>query len=258
MNIKKLFDLTGRKAIVTGGGRGLGEQIAYALSEAGADVIVCSRRIEACELVANNIREELGKISHAIALDVSDPNSVQLVVEKSLELFGQIDILVNNAGISWGAPVFDMPLEKWNQVINVNATGTFLMTQALGKGMIERGYGRIINIASVAGLFGIDAEIMSAVGYHASKGAVIALTKDLAVKWASQGVTVNAIAPGFFPTKMSNAVLQHNGEKIRSSIPMGRFGDDQDIKGIAVYLASQASAYMTGQVLLVDGGSSAM
>ncbi|MHB1682939.1 MAG: SDR family oxidoreductase [Bacilli bacterium] len=258
MRVQELLDLTGKKALITGGGRGLGEQMSFALAEAGADVIVCSRRLEACAEVAQNIVSATGRSAHALALDVADPASVGQAVDEALSLFGQIDILINNAGVSWGADVFSMPLEKWNRVLAVNATGSFLMAQALGRGMVERGWGRVINVASIAGLFGIDPDIMNAVGYHASKGAVIALTRDLAVKWAPHGVTVNAIAPGFFPSRMSQGVLVHGGEKILAGTPMRRFGGEHDLKGLVVYLASEASAYMTGQILPIDGGASAV
>jgi NAD(P)-dependent dehydrogenase (short-subunit alcohol dehydrogenase family) len=258
MHITELFNLQGKKALVTGGGRGLGEQIAMGLAEAGADVIVCSRKVEACEEVAREIRERTGREAYALALDVSDPASVEAATAQALELFGQIDILVNNAGISWGAPVFEMPLDKWEKVMAVNATGSFLMTQKLARGMVERGWGRVINVASVAGLYGTDPDVMQAVGYHASKGAVIAMTRDLAVKFGPHGVTVNAVAPGFFPTKMSVGVLAHGGDKVLAGTPMGRYGGDDELKGAVVYLASHASSYTTGQVLVVDGGASAL
>jgi gluconate 5-dehydrogenase len=258
MHVMELFSLQGKRALVTGGGRGLGEQIARALAEAGADVIICSRRVENCEQVAQEIRDATGQRAHALTLDVTDPASVERVAAQAEELFGGIDILVNNAGVSWGAKFFDMPLEKWNEVLNVNATGVFLMTQALAKGMVKRKNGRIVNIASVAGLLGTDPGVMHAVGYHASKGAVVAMTRDLAVKFARSGVTVNAIAPGFFPSQMTEAVMKYAGERILSGVPMKRFGGEHDLKGLAVYLASDASAYMTGQVLALDGGATAL
>jgi len=258
MNVRELLNLEGQKALVTGGGRGLGEQIARGLAEAGADVVLCSRKVEACEDVAREIREATGRQAYAVALDVADPASVQAAVAAAEALVGPLDILVNNAGISWGAHELEMPLEKWNQVMAVNATGTFLMCQAVGRGMLERGRGRVINISSVAGLFGTDPAVMNAVGYHASKGAVIAMTRDLAVKWGAQGVTVNAIAPGFFPTKMSQAVIHHGQDKMLAAIPMKRFGNEDELKGLVVYLASAASSYVTGQVFVVDGGASAL
>jgi len=258
MNVHQLLDLTGKRALVTGGGRGLGEQFAVALAEAGADVVVCSRKVEACQQVAAEIAANTGRKTMAVALDLGKPEQIPEVAERITSEFGSIDILVNNAGISWGAPLFEMPLEKWNQVMAVNATASFLMVQQFGKAMVAKGWGRIINVASVAGLFGIDADVMQAIGYHASKGAVIAMTRDLAAKLGPHGVTVNAIAPGFFPTKMSGGILAHGGDKVLAVTPVKRFGGSDDLKGIAVYLASEASAYMTGQVLVVDGGASAL
>lgn len=256
MHIQELFNLSGKVAIVTGGGRGLGEQIAVGLAEAGADVVVCSRKQAACDEVAEQIRS-LGRKSLSIACDVTVPEDVQRVVDETISTFGKIDILVNNSGISWGAPVEEYPLEKFNQVLNVNVTGAFLMSQAAGRHMLEQKYGKIINIASVAGLVGSDPRVMNAIGYNASKGAVISFTKDLAVKWARKGITVNALAPGFFPSKMSNALLERFGDKILEGTPMGRFGGEDDLKGAALFLASDASAFVTGQVIPVDGGATA-
>jgi NAD(P)-dependent dehydrogenase (short-subunit alcohol dehydrogenase family) len=258
MNVRDLLDLSGRTALITGGGRGLGEQMATALAEAGATVVVCSRKLEACSEVAAQIASATQRKTHAFALDVSNPESIAALAEQVHNQVGQVDILVNNAGISWGADALQMPLEKWNQVMAVNATGSFLMTQQFANGMIQRGWGRIVNVASIAGIAGCDPRVMHAIGYHASKGAVVAMTKDLAVKWAHQGVTVNAIAPGFFPTKMSSGVLQQVGDTILDATPMRRFGGEDDLKGIVVYLASQASSYMTGQIIAVDGGTTAM
>ncbi|WP_018133303.1 SDR family oxidoreductase [Effusibacillus pohliae] len=257
MHIQELFRLNGKVAIVTGGGRGLGEQIAVGLAEAGADVVVCSRKKEACDEVAQQLRA-MGRKSLAIACDVTDPEDVERVVRETKEAFGNIDILVNNSGISWGAPTEEYPLEKFKQVLNVNVTGVFLMSQAVGREMIAQQYGRIVNIASVAGLVGSDPRYMNAIGYNASKGAVIAFTRDLAIKWARHGITVNALAPGFFPSKMSNPLLQKFGEQIRERTPLGRFGGEDDLKGAAVFLASDAAKYITGQVLAVDGGVTAI
>lgn len=257
VNVRELLSLQGKKALVTGGGRGLGEQMARGLAEAGADVVLCSRKRDACAEVAKDIAQGTGREVLALSLDVADRESVRLVCAEAERQFGRIDILVNNAGISWGAPELDMPLEKWEQVMRVNATGAFLMAQELGRGMVAREYGRVINIASIAGFLGTDPEVMNAVGYHASKGAVIALTRDLAVKWARRGVTVNAVAPGFFPSKMSKPLLEKSADKILARVPMGRFGGEGDLKGLVVYLASDASSYVTGQVFAVDGGLSA-
>jgi len=178
-------------------------------------------------------------------------------VQETLGVHGHIDILVNNAGISWGAPPELMPLEKWRAVLDVNATGLFIVSQVIARHMIERKRGRIINIASIAGLRGSRPDVLSAAGYSASKGAVIALTRDLACQWAAHGITVNALAPGFFPTRLSEGVIKEHGERILDGIPMGRLGEPDDIKGVVVFLASSAGAYVTGQVLSVDGGATA-
>jgi NAD(P)-dependent dehydrogenase (short-subunit alcohol dehydrogenase family) len=257
MHIKQLFDLTGKVAIVTGGGRGLGQQIAEGFAEAGAHVVVCSRKLEACEEVREGLKK-LGVESLALKCDVSNPEDVRNVVERTVEKFGRIDILVNNSGASWGAPVEEMPLEAWQKVMNVNVTGTFLMSQAVGKVMLEQNYGKIINIASVAGLKGSNPKVMNAIGYNTSKGAVITFTKDLAVKWGPKGIYVNAIAPGFFPTKMSKGLLDLGGEAILEGTPLRKFGSDTDMKGVALFLASPASDFVTGDVLVVDGGAHAM
>lgn len=171
--------------------------------------------------------------------------------------FGRIDILVNNSGTSWGAPALDMPEDKWDKVMDINLKAVFLFSQAVGKIMVEQKSGKIINIASIAGMGGQDPLVMDAIGYSASKGAVITLTKDLAVKMAPYNVHVNAIAPGFFPTKMAKAILDYSGEKILERTPAGRFGSDDDIKGPALFLASNASNYVYGHVLVVDGGTTA-
>ncbi|WP_223587788.1 SDR family oxidoreductase [Neobacillus bataviensis] len=257
MHVQKLFDLTGKVAIVTGGGRGLGQQIAEGFAEAGANVVVCSRKLEACEEVAEGLRK-LGVESFALKCDVSNPEDVKNVVEQTVERFGRIDILVNNSGASWGAPVEEMPLEAWQKVMNVNVTGTFLMSQAVGKVMIEQKAGKIINIASVAGLQGSNPKYMNAIGYNSSKGAVITFTKDLAVKWGPHGIYVNAIAPGFFPTKMSKGLLDQGGEAILEGTPLRKFGTDTDLKGVALFLAAPASDFVTGDIVVVDGGAHAM
>lgn len=254
MHVKDLFDLTGKVAIVTGGGRGLGQQIAEGFAEAGANVVVCSRNLEACEEVSEQLRK-LGVESLAIQCDITKPEDVQNVVDKTKEKFGCIDILVNNSGASWGAPVEEMPLDAWQKVINVNVTGTFLMSQAVGRVMLEQQSGKIINIASVAGLKGSNPKYMNAIGYNSSKGAVITFTKDLAAKWGPSGIYVNAIAPGFFPTKMSKGLLEVGGEGILEGTPLRKFGSETDLKGVALFLAAPASDFITGDVLVVDGGA---
>ncbi|MFK9120096.1 SDR family oxidoreductase [Peribacillus frigoritolerans] len=256
MKVTDLFNLTGKTAIITGGGRGLGAQIATGFAEAGANVVLCSRKKEACDEVASQI-QKLGVRALSFKCDITNPSDVQEVVNETYREFGVIDILVNNSGASWGAPAVDMPLEAWQKVMNVNVTGTFIMSQTTGRVMIEQGHGKIINIASVAGLGGTDPRVLDTVGYNTSKGAVITLTKDLAVKWGQHNINVNAIAPGFFPTKMTKGVLEQGKNPILDSTPLKRFGSDDDLKGAAVFLASKASDFVTGNILIVDGGSHA-
>lgn len=255
VNVKQLFDLTGRVAIITGGSIGLGRQMAEGLAEMGAAVVLCARKQERCQQAAEEL-QRLGNKTIALACDVKSQSSVREMVEATLAQLKRIDILVNNAGISWGAPVETMSLDDWTKVIETNLTGTFLCAQAVGEVMIGQGRGKIINIASVAGLGGAPPEV-PAIGYHASKGGVIAFTKDLACKWAPHNIQVNALAPGWFPTHMSGRVLQRHGELFLSHIPMRRFGNDHDLKGAAVFLASAASDYVTGHTLVVDGGQTA-
>jgi NAD(P)-dependent dehydrogenase (short-subunit alcohol dehydrogenase family) len=255
VNVKQLFDLTGRVAIITGGSIGLGRQMAEGLAEMGSNLVVCARQAERCHQAAVEL-QQLGVKAISLACDVKSQTSVQEVVDATLSQFGRIDILINNAGISWGAPVEEMRLEDWNKVIETNLTGTFLCAQLVGKIMIRQGWGKIINIASIAGLGGAPPEL-PAIGYHASKGGVISFTKDLACKWAVHNVQVNAIAPGWFPTHMSNRVLERHKALFLAHIPLRRFGNEHDLKGAAVFLASDASNYITGHVLVVDGGQSA-
>ncbi|GAB3043587.1 SDR family oxidoreductase [Virgibacillus ainsalahensis] len=256
MSVLDLFKLDGKTAIVTGGGRGLGAQIAQGFAEAGANVVLCSRKLETCEEMSNELKK-LGVDSLAFACDVSNPDDVKKVVEGTLGHFGSIDILVNNSGATWGAPVLDMPFEAWQKVINVNITGTFLMSQEVGKTMMKQKAGKIINIASVAGFGGTDPRYMDTIGYNTSKGAVMTFTKDLAVKWGQHNINVNAIAPGFFPTKMSRGLLEKGEEKILEGTPLNRLGNDADLQGAALFLASKASDFVSGDILAVDGGSHA-
>jgi NAD(P)-dependent dehydrogenase (short-subunit alcohol dehydrogenase family) len=250
------FDLTGKTAIVTGGGKGIGFQMAEGLAEAGANVVLCARQAERCEQAAAEL-ERLGVRALGLGCDVRDPEQVQAVVARTVGDFGAVDILVNNAGTVWGAPPEDMPLEGWQKVVDVNLTGVFLFSQAAGRAMIDGSGGTIVNIASVAGLHGSPPEITNTVVYHATKGGVIAFTRDLAYKWARNGIRVNAIAPGWFPSDMANFVLDRMGEELKQHIPLGRFGGSSDLKGPVVFLASDASAYVTGHTLVVDGGQSA-
>jgi NAD(P)-dependent dehydrogenase (short-subunit alcohol dehydrogenase family) len=256
MNIQELFSLKGKTAIVTGGGRGLGQQIAEAYAEAGANVVVCSRNLEACQQISETLKEK-GVRSLALKCDVANQDDIQQVVDETIKEFGRIDILVNNSGVSWGAPALEMPADKWDKVMDINLKAVFLFSQAVGKVMVEQRSGKIINIASIAGMGGQDPTVMDAIGYSSSKGAVIAFTKDLAVKLAPFNIHVNAIAPGFFPTKMASPVLSYSGEKILERTPAGRFGSEDDMKGPALFLASGASDYVFGHVLVVDGGTTA-
>jgi NAD(P)-dependent dehydrogenase (short-subunit alcohol dehydrogenase family) len=256
VDARELFDLTGRTAIVTGGGSGIGRHMAQALAEGGANVVLCARKVERCEQAAAEIAG-LGVQTLALRCDVREPDDVHEVVERTRDEFGRIDILVNNAGTAWGAPPEDTPLHGWQKVIDVNLTGVFLFAQAAGRAMIADGQGgKIVNIASVAGLGGAPAEVMNAIPYHASKGGVIAFTRDLACKWARHGINVNAIAPGWFPSEMSRLVLERNPELV-DRIPLRRFGGTDDLKGAILFLSSPASEYVTGHTLVVDGGQSA-
>jgi NAD(P)-dependent dehydrogenase (short-subunit alcohol dehydrogenase family) len=255
MNVKQLFDLTGRVAIITGGSIGLGRQMAEGLAEMGANLVLCARKKERCEQAAEDL-QKLGAKTLALACDVKNPADIHEVVDATMAQFGRIDILINNAGTSWGAPVEEMRLEHWNKVIETNLTGTFLFSQAVGKIMIGQRRGKIINIASVAGLRGASPEFQ-AIGYHASKGGVIIFTKDLACKWGIHNIQVNSIAPGWFPTNMSQVLIERNRDTFLKTIPLRRFGNDHDLKGAAAFLASDASDFVTGHVLVVDGGQSA-
>ena len=257
MDTLDLFRLDGKTAIVTGGGRGLGRYMAGALSDAGANVALCSRKIEPLEEVQEEIVARGGK-ALAVECDVTNPEDVEKVVREAGEAFGSVDVLVNNSGATWGAPAAEMPLEKFDQVVQVNVRGTFLMSQAVGRRMIERGSGgTIINISSIAGLLGGDPDYMQTVGYNTSKGAIISMTRDLATSWAPHDITVNAIAPGWFPTRMSGGLIENFEDKMLSGIPLHRFGNPEDLKGVVVFLASPAAAYITGQTIAVDGGATA-
>lgn len=256
MHVNQLFDCTGKVAMITGGGRGLGLTIAKALAEVGASIVVCSRRLSDCEQAADEIRG-LGVRARATACDVTHPEEIDRTVAAAIHEFGTIDILVNNSGTSWGAPALEMPVEAWDKVVETNLKGTFLVSQRVAREMIAQGGGSILNIASIAGLQGFQETGLDAVGYSASKAGVIGLTRDLAVKWAGYAIRVNAIAPGFFPTKMTDVILQEHGEFLKERTPLGRFGQADDIKGVVVLLASRAASYITGSVIVVDGGMTA-
>ena len=254
MSVLDLFRLDGRTAIVTGGGRGLGAYMAEALSEAGANLVLCSRKKEACDEVAAELQGRGGK-ALSLGCDVSSEEEVEEVVAAAVERFGGVEILVNNSGITWGAPAVEMPAEKFERVLAVNVLGTFLMARAVAKRLIERGEGgSIVNIASVAAFKGSRPGSIETAGYNASKGAVVSLTRALAGSWGQYGIRVNAIAPGWFPTRMSRGVLDAKGDEFLKGIPLNRFGGPDDIKGIALLLASDAGAYITGETVVVDGG----
>lgn len=255
-DLRELFSLDGRVAVVTGGSRGLGLEMAEGLGQAGARVVVAARRVEWLTTAAARLSAAgIDALTHIC--DVTIPEQAKGLVQQALAHYGGLDILVNNAGVSWGAPFEEMPLEHWRRVLETNLTGAFLVTQAALPHMKARGYGKIINIASVLGLVAVPPEILDAAGYTASKGALIALTRDLAVKSARFGIRVNAVAPGFFPTRMSQNVLLRARPAIEAATPLGRLGQEGDLKGVVVFLASRASDYVTGQVIPVDGGLSA-
>jgi NAD(P)-dependent dehydrogenase (short-subunit alcohol dehydrogenase family) len=249
--------LEGRVALVTGGSRGIGKAIALGLAADGADVAINYRRDEEAARETVGEVEGLGRKAAAYQASIDDVDADQAMVDDVLTTFGHVDILVNNAGRAWVAPVATMAVEDWRRVLEVNLTGAFLCAQAAGKVMIAQGGGKIINIASVAGLGGARPEVLDSIAYNTSKGGLINFTRDLAVKWGRYKINVNAIAPGWFPSRMSSAVVDRFGERLARDIPLGRIGGDDDLKGAVVYLASRASDYITGQILAVDGGATA-
>ena len=254
-HIRDLFDLSGRVALVTGGSRGLGREMAEGLAEAGASLMLVARREQWLTPAVAEMKTA-GFHCEGMVCDVSKPDQVDAVVARTLELFDGIYILVNNAGVTWGAPVEDMPFEKWQAVLDVNLTGAFLFSQRVGRVMLARGGGSIINVASVAGLKGMAEYGPSTVGYVASKGGLIAMTRELAARWGRRGIRVNAIAPGYFPSRMTERVLAQIQDRVEERTPLGRVGRAGELKGVAVFLASPASTFITGQTIVVDGGAS--
>ncbi len=254
----KLFDLGGKVALVTGGSRGLGLQIAEALGEAGAKVMLTSRKAADLEQAAARLADR-GIDGRWVAADASDPAEIARVVDETLQRLGDVDILVNNAGAAWGAPAEDHPLEAWDKLMDLNVRAMFLMSQQVGKrSMIPRRHGRIVNVASIAGLGGNPAH-MTTLAYNTSKGAAVNFTRALAGEWGQYGITVNALAPGFFPSKMTRATLDHYGtDTLAARAPLNRLGDDDDLKGAVLLFASAAGKHITGQVLAIDGGVSAI
>lgn len=255
-SIEELFSLKGRVAIVTGASRGLGKEAAEGLAEAGAKIVLAARREQWLTPTAEEFRKS-GFDCLACLCDVADDAQVRALVSKTLEHFGRIDVLVNNAGISWGASYEEMPIDAWHKVLNTNVIGTQLMTRAVLPSMKKQGYGKIINVASIMGLVGVPKEILEASSYTASKGAILALTRELAVNYAADGIRVNAVAPGFFPTRLSAGVIERAEERIKQSTPLGRVGEDGEMKGAILFLAAPASDYITGQTIAVDGGMTA-
>jgi NAD(P)-dependent dehydrogenase (short-subunit alcohol dehydrogenase family) len=257
-SVQKLFDLSGKTALITGGSRGLGLQIAEALGEAGARIMITARKAAELEEATAHLQAR-GIDTRWVAADGSDALQIQNVCDQAMERMGQVDILVNNAGATWGAAAEDYPLEAWDKVMNLNIRGIFLMSQAVGRAsMIPRRQGRIINVASIAGLSGSH-ESIKFIAYGTSKGAVVNFTRSLAGEWGPYGITVNALAPGFFPSKMTKGILaEHGVDNMAAKAPLKRIGDDDDLKGAALLFASQAGKHITGQILAVDGGVSAI
>lgn len=247
------FNFAGEVALVTGGSRGLGLEIAQAFGAAGATVVITARR-EQWLMEAEKTLKEQGITVHALTCDVADAASVEHCVQQALALCGKIDILVNNAGLTWGAPAENMPLERWRQVLDANITGTFLMSQVVGRHMLERNKGAVVNIASIAGLGGGQ---LNTVGYNASKAAVINLTRALAIEWATRNIRVNCIAPGLFRTRMSEAIVERATPIINQVIPLGRIGKPGELAPTVLFLASEGASYITGEVIAIDGGSKA-
>jgi len=254
--VQQLFDLTGKTALVTGGSRGLGLQMAHALGEAGAKIMLSARKADELEQAVATL-QAAGIDARWIAADCSKDVDIDRLATETLHRMGDVDILVNNAGASWGAPAEDHPIEAWDKVMNLNVRGYFLLSQAIAKrSMIPRRYGRIINLASIAGLNGNPA-FMKTIAYNTSKGAVINFTRTLGAEWGTYNITVNAICPGFFPSKMSAGLIAAAGEeRMKSGVPLQRLGDDEDLKGACLLFASDAGKHITGQWLAVDGGVS--
>jgi NAD(P)-dependent dehydrogenase (short-subunit alcohol dehydrogenase family) len=251
-NVKELFDLTGKTAIVTGGSRGVGKEMAQGLAEAGANLMLCARRQEWLDETVNEFAERGFNVAGKLC-DVSRAEEVQAVVDDTVSRFGAIDILVNNAGISWGAMPEDMPLEKWQKVLDVNLTGCFVFAQLTAREMLKRNSGSIINIASISGITS-SANGPFYAGYVASKAGLIGLTRELAASWGRRGIRVNAIAPGFFHSRLADSVIDLYERSIQENNVIPRVGNEGELKGIAVFLASDASSYITGQTIAVDGG----
>ncbi len=255
LNVRNLFDLAGKVALVTGGSRGLGLQMALALGGMGARVAITARKAD--ELTEARAQLEAEGIEVlTVTNDLSNTDGIPALVDGVVKHFGTIDILVNNAGATWGAPAEDYPAEAWHKVMNLNVNAMFFLSQYVGKHvMIPKRSGKIINISSVAGLMASDPAVVRTVAYNATKHGVVGLTRQCAAEWGEHGITVNAICPGFFPSKMTRATLDTTGEMVRKMTPTRRLGGPEDLKGLAVLLASEASRHITGQAIAVDGGA---
>ncbi len=261
MNVNQMFSLKGKVAIVTGGGRGIGEFIASGLAEAGADLVLASRKVDNCEETGKKLSSENGIRYIAVKCDLGVKEDIDLLVDAAMKEFGRIDILVNNSGVTWGAPTLDYPLDGWDNVFNVNVRGVWILTQKVARIMKDAGGGKIINVSSIFGSRGSIEAAHPAVAYNSSKAAIEILTKNLAVKLADHNIRVNCIAPGFFHTDMMGYVFKPGKENMLnamlSQIPVKAAGEVDDIKGLAVFLASRASDYMTGAIIPLDGGMAA-
>jgi gluconate 5-dehydrogenase len=254
MHVNQLFDLSGRVAIVTGGSRGLGQEFAEGLAEAGAAVMLCARRDQWLTPALEEMRSRGFRVEGRVC-DVTNGEQVIAVVRATVDTLGSVDILVNNAGISWGERPETMSVEKWQKVLDTNLTGAFLFAQSAGRVMLEAGRGSIINVASVAGIRSA-AHGPHFAGYAASKAGLMGLTRELAATWGPQGIRVNAIAPGFFHSRLADPVIEHIEPQIKARNPIPRVGNAGELKAVAVFLASDASSYITGQTIVVDGGGS--
>lgn len=259
MKLQELFNLKGKVALVTGGGRGIGKFISTGLAEAGADLIITSRKVSNLEASAQELSKAFNVQVFPIACDMSKEEDIENMVKTAVQKFPRIDILVNDAGATWGAPTLTFPLEKWDYVFKVNVRGVWILTQKMANLMKDWGGGTIINIASTAGLRGSTEESHPAVPYNSTKAAIISLTQNLAIKLARYHIRVNAIAPGYFKTDMMAHVTRNEEvyKMATTGIPLGKAGDIDDMKGVAVFLASPASQFITGQTIVVDGGSTA-
>jgi NAD(P)-dependent dehydrogenase (short-subunit alcohol dehydrogenase family) len=255
MSVKALLDLSGRVALVTGGSRGLGLQIAEALGEMGASLAISARKADELDQAVGRLKLQ-NITAQPFVCDIGKREQVAALGEAVLKKLGKVDILVNNAGATWGAPAEEHPLDAWDKLVNVNLSGAFVLTQMLAaRSMIPAKWGRIINVASVAGLMGQDPRFAATAAYTATKHGLVGLTRQLAAEWGVHGITVNAICPGFFPSKMTRATIDTAGAMIKEWTPTRRLGGDEDLKGLAVLLASEASRHITGQAIAVDGGA---